>query len=206
MNIVGIYGFAGSGKTSLANILKQLFPCKFAVNHLADQLKREAAEYYGIPIETFYSHTKKDKRLSIPVAPTDRTTNAIITAVGASEYFTPRDLLIAYGAFRRFYYEDYWIDKLLKEYSKCFEPNDKTILLIPDVRFQNEVLEIKSRGGLLIQVVRDGLGCKREDDSEVQQKDFVPDIVIKSKSGLDNLEKAVKEHASKIFEYFKVQG
>jgi hypothetical protein len=191
---IGLYGYHGAGKSSVAAILNEKFPTYFTVRHLADALKDEAEEFYGLPKEIFYSVTKKDKRLSLPVAPTDRTSAAICDAIGASDYFTPRDLLIAYGAFRRFYKEDYWIQKVMNA-----NYGDK-IVLIPDVRFINEVTEIKGRKGLLIQVIKEGNDCKRTDDSEVQQKNFNPDLVIKAPEGMQLLKKEVDRNTIQLLD------
>ncbi len=53
--------------------------------------------------------------------------------------------------FRRNKEKDYWL-KAMEEHLECF--TEAFIILIPDVRFFNEADFIKSRGGILLKVVR----------------------------------------------------
>lgn len=186
--IVGITGYAGAGKTSLANILRERNPKKFIVEHLADRLKEEASEFYGISKEAFYSTSKKDKPLSIAVEPQDRISAAMCDSINAYGYFTPRDLLVLYGAFRRVYCPTYWLDVVMGSWAD----NTDKILLIPDIRYRNEWEYLKSLNGLLIRVAKQGNLRKREDASEQEQELFDEDVSISVPEGVDYLREAVK--------------
>ena len=67
---------------------------------------------------------------------------------------TPVELWIAIGtpALRDNVYDGTWVDYLLKTDHKC------DLLVIPDVRFLNEVDAIRERGGKLIKLCRPGFG------------------------------------------------
>lgn len=189
--LVGIYGYAGSGKTSTADILLNMAPNKFVVKHLADALKQEASKFYEIPIDTFYSTTKKDKKLSLAVITSDNIVSAICNAIGAREYFSPRDLLVAYGSFRRLTDNNYWVKNVM-DMELSLNDLGKTIL-IPDIRYSNEFDELKSRGGVLVRVNRHGYGRRREDDSEKQQEQFKADYSITAADGLSHLTHSIIE-------------
>jgi len=197
--IIGLTGYHGSGKTSVANILNEYFPGNFMIIHLADKLKEEASDFFNIPRDVFYSPTKKDKVLSLPVEPADRISHAICDGIGANRYFTPRDLLVAYGAFRRFYRPTYWLDEVIGKW----EGNE--ILLVPDIRYRNEYNYLRDIGGKLIRVERTDIKRRRNDPSETEQESFSPDWLVISPPGLDKLEDTMAdiELPEKIFKEFK---
>jgi hypothetical protein len=68
---------------------------------------------------------------------------------------SPRETWIAVGTQMRTIYEDVWLDALLKQ-------ADVDVLVIPDLRYPNEVNRILNEGGLVFKVTRPGL--KRSSD------------------------------------------
>jgi phosphomevalonate kinase len=74
---------------------------------------------------------------------------------------------------------DYWIKKLEEKVLL----SDADIIIIPDVRFANEVDWVRHMGGTVIKIER--LGAVNNDPhvSENQINSFVPDITIKANSG-----------------------
>jgi hypothetical protein len=196
--IVGLTGYAGSGKSSTAYILEKIAPGNFFTLHLADKLKDEAARFYNIPVDTFYSTTKKDKALSMPVEPQDEISYSICRAVGAKAYFTPRDLLVAYGAFRRFYHPEYWVEEVMGKWE------GPEILLVPDIRYKNEYNILRDLGGKLVRVVKVGHERKRDDASEKEQESFHEDWTIIAQEGLEILEGKINQIdlATRIMESF----
>lgn len=138
--IIGISGFEGSGKNTLADVLVKEFGFKqesFA-GHLKDVLSsvfqwdREMLE--GATLQSRESRTKTDvwwsEKLGYDVNPKD-----MMRTIGT-------DL------FRNHFNEDVWVYSLERKLSNC-----KNIVL-SDVRFANEAKMVKRLGGILIRVKR----------------------------------------------------
>ena len=74
---------------------------------------------------------------------------------------------------------DYWIKKLEEKVLL----SNADIIIIPDVRFVNEVDWVRHMGGTVIKMERLGAVNKDPHISENQINNFVPDITIKANSG-----------------------
>lgn len=74
---------------------------------------------------------------------------------------------------------DYWIKKLEEKVLL----SNADIIIIPDVRFANEVDWVRHMGGTVIKMERLGAFNKDPHISENQINNFVPDITIKANSG-----------------------
>lgn len=72
-----------------------------------------------------------------------------------------RPLLKAHGVCKRKQNPEHWLGKITQEISKCLE--NKTVPVITDVRFVNEVKFIQAAGGMVIHLTREGI--KNEPDS-----------------------------------------
>lgn len=76
-----------------------------------------------------------------------------------------RPLLVAYGThLRRRLNPNCWIDKIRAPVNQSLE-NGKYVF-ITDVRFENEAQWIKSEGGALVTIVRQGVGPANPDEEE----------------------------------------
>lgn len=53
-------------------------------------------------------------------------------------------------------YPDIWVDTLFEDYALS-TPAGGSVLIIPDVRFPNEVKAIRERGGILVKVTAPGV-------------------------------------------------
>jgi hypothetical protein len=97
---------------------------------------------------------------------------------------TPVDLWVKFGtpAVREHVYNLTWVDYVLNTDHGC------QVLVIPDVRFANEVAAIRERDGTLIKVVRPGYGPRNTvaDRALLEFKDW--DNVIGSSGRLSDLE------------------
>lgn len=72
---------------------------------------------------------------------------------GWPEHLTGRFLLQTLGTeWGRTLWSDIWVTQLLNEIEK-----EKCLCIIDDVRFENEALAIKEKGGLIYNIVRDGV-------------------------------------------------
>lgn len=136
MKIVGIAGNMGSGKDTVAGMLKKQLQAKgmdVAMLRFAGPLKRMATFYFG------WDGTKGNQYVS----------------VDNQQYFGGRDLLQGLGnLFRNEVDKDYWIKQLRKDADKIALHVD--YCLIPDCRFINEAKWIKAVSGRLIYVSRPG--------------------------------------------------
>lgn len=127
--VIGISGFARSGKDTFAKFTNEEFPEKTVIRSLAYPLKKQVnpfCEFFlGISAFTEWKEHKE----------------------------TIRPILIFWGQLMRKFKKDYWLQKLSKEADSNYKSGKTT--LIPDVRFLNEA-EYCKKNGLLIYVEREG--------------------------------------------------
>ena len=148
-NLIGIAGFARSGKDALASILQNL-------------LKEQQS---SAKITSFAYYLKKDidsflrSRLNISAFTEDPQEKEII-----------RPLLVCWGTkiIRDKIDSQYWIRKMHNVRAVHRSQGIKTI--IPDVRFKNEVEWIHSLGGSTIYIEREGVGPINNDEEEYTKK------------------------------------
>ncbi len=122
VKVLGICGFARSGKDSFADFLVKLFPNKFSRSSLAYELKKDLDPFLlsKLGISAFTENTKEKEII--------------------------RPLLISWGTdvIRNNFSKNYWIDKIKEKVLENSKSNFITI--IPDVRFVNEIEWIKMNG------------------------------------------------------------
>jgi hypothetical protein len=151
LQLIGITGKAGSGKDTIAKYIQRNFEDTY-IEHFADPLKEAASKAFGIPTYAFSS--SEFKGLSDPywkVSPRQ------IAQFFGTEMFreTIYRLLPQIGM-------DFWVYRMKGklEGSLILEDegtySDGETVLIPDVRFQNEVDFILSNNGVIITVTRSG--------------------------------------------------
>jgi hypothetical protein len=140
MKYIGIAGFAGSGKDTAARAIGDVFhPVKS--HSLAAPLKSAVADLFMIPNSYLYDTVKKEQ-------------------VDAKWDKSPRQLMQDFGMMiRQAYGEDFWIKRLDITldllYSNTLDKDN--IIVIPDIRFQNEIDWLYSKGGILLVIQRDGI-------------------------------------------------
>lgn len=120
--IIGISGKKRSGKDEACNVILDMFPGRGERIAFADALKAEVAEVCGVSLSKLEEH------------------KAVF-----------RPMLQWWGTeFRRQYHgpDSYWIDRLADAVGKC--PFD--FVVIPDVRFPNELKFVRGHGGLSIRI------------------------------------------------------
>tara|TARA_R100000008_G_scaffold44460_1_gene25867 strand:- start:832 stop:1398 length:567 start_codon:yes stop_codon:yes gene_type:complete len=148
-HLIGICGFARTGKDALAKILQNL---------LGEQGNSSK-------ISSFAYYLKKDvdsflqARLNISAFTEDPKEKEII-----------RPLLVCWGTkiIRDKIDGEYWIRKMHNVHVVHKSQNITTI--VPDVRFKNEVEWIHSTGGTTIFLERDGVGPINEDEEKYTKK------------------------------------
>lgn len=139
MKIIGIGHRKGMGKDTFAEYLSDAMIVedidKVDIWNFATTLKiraYHAFQTYGLMEPMYYDVEREAKEATLP-------------DLGIS----PRELFIRYGQFMRSIHEDYWVDKALARGKRL----DLDYLIIPDVRYPNEVKRIKDEGGHLIRIV-----------------------------------------------------
>jgi len=201
--IIGISGKMGSGKDTVGSILQVLSAAgyqdsediakivanpflmlntKFTkyndwkVKKYAKKLKQIASILTGIPEEKFedqeFKLTNLDPCWNINGQP--MTVRTLLQKIGTE---CMRDNL----------HNSTWANALFADW------NEKENWLVTDVRFPNEAIEIKKRGGIVVRVDR-GL-VTSDHPSETGLDDFAFDYVIPNKKTLEDLIKEVKKFA-----------
>jgi hypothetical protein len=151
LQLIGIHGKAGAGKDTIAIYLNAFYKDVWA-EKFADPLKDACSHAFGIPREYFDDPELKEiVNTYWSVSP-----RQIAQFVG-TEMFRDgvRQLLPNVG-------NDFWVERLIGKLSGQLllenegEYYEGDTIVIPDVRFQNEVDFITNRGGVIICVERSG--------------------------------------------------
>lgn len=147
--LIGIMGYARSGKNTLATLLSKIVGEGRTVTELsfAAKLKSELC--------------------------------TMLRAVGVdtSDIFLSkkelwRPMMVAWGKQRRAIYPNYWVDPVIKQYKKIMSMPTKgaeSICIITDVRYLNEAEAIKESGGLLVHIIN----TKSEGDKPANEEEFL---------------------------------
>lgn len=164
MILIGLAGKKGSGKNTVANIIKYLCPnMKCAQLAFADSLKEEVSCATGKPIR-YIEENKGNFRLILQGWGTD---------------------------FRRkLFGDDYWTNKLLVKISRLDE--SVGLIIITDVRFINEYKLIHELGGKVWRVNR--MAEQDQHSSETELDNSIFDVEIDNTDSMSKLEYNVKFH------------
>lgn len=125
--IIGFSGSFGSGKTTRAQYLSQKLDDlgkDYYFTNFAAALKKMLSSHFDVPLSQFNTTTGKSE---------------ICPKYGVSY----GKVLQMYGQGMRNIDPDYWIHELEKD----VDPKSNTIIIIGDVRYQNEMDWIRSKGG-----------------------------------------------------------
>jgi hypothetical protein len=139
--IIGICGFIGSGKDTIADYLQNIH--QFRRESFAHTLKDAVAAVFGWDRELLEGRTRESREWREQVDPwwTERLGMTV----------TPRLVLQVWGTevARKSYHDDIWIASLENKLRKTHDD-----VVISDCRFPNEILAIKRAGGIVIRLVR----------------------------------------------------
>lgn len=140
--IIGICGFQGSGKDTIADYLQNIYG--FKRDSFAATLKDAVAAVFGWDRELLEGRTRESRSWREQVDPwwANRLNMPDLT---------PRLVLQKWGTevARKSWHDDIWIASLENKLSKA--QND---IVITDVRFPNEIKAVRDAGGVVIRVVR----------------------------------------------------
>lgn len=139
--LIGILGFMGSGKGTVADILHELRP-SFEKASFADTVKDVAARIFDWPRHLLEGDTKESREF--------RETPDAFWSNKFGREVTPRAMLQIIGteAGRDVIHENIWV------YSLEARIRLKKDVIIPDTRFPNETDWIRSLGGFIVRVRR----------------------------------------------------
>lgn len=180
MELVGIIGKKGSGKTECANVLIQNYG--FQKVSFADKLKQVVSDLFDIPINCLYDPNLKETY--------DHRWGK-----------TYREIMQLFGTeVGRCIYNDIWIYHTEK---RILQNSDDKIV-IDDVRFKNEANLIKRQNGLLLKIIRPSVSQEQSlHASEVEQDEIKEDILLVNNSTKEDLYKNLDEIFHKFFSRIK---
>jgi hypothetical protein len=186
--IIGINGFAGSGKDTVGTILQQIDrDSHWEIKKWAGKLKQVAELLTGIPVEKF--EDQEFKKTNLGKQWNDRINNPM----------SVRDFLQKLGTegLRDGLHTNTWVNALMADY-KCVPadraPNgwDCPNWIITDTRFPNEAQAIKDADGIIIRVTRPGIGPVNDHPSETGLNQWKFDYEIQNDSSLNELINSVR--------------
>jgi len=186
--IIGINGYAGSGKDTVGTILQQIDrDSHWEIKKWAGKLKQVAELLTGIPVEKF--EDQEFKKTNLGKQWNDRINNPM----------SVRDFLQKLGTegLRDGLHTNTWVNALMADY-KCVPadraPNgwDCDNWIITDTRFPNEAQAIKDADGIIIRVTRPGIGPVNDHPSETGLNQWNFDYEIQNDGTLENLINSVK--------------
>jgi hypothetical protein len=140
--IIGICGFIGSGKDTIADYLVNLH--HFRRESFANTLKDAVAQVFGWDRTMLEGRTKQAREWREQVDPWWAERLGI-------PHLTPRWILQQWGTevCRKNFHDDIWIASLENKLR-----NSRDDVVISDCRFPNEIRAIKQSGGMVVRVVR----------------------------------------------------
>ena len=139
--IVGVCGFIGSGKDTIADYLTNFYG--FRRESFANSLKDAVAQVFGWDRTMLEGRTKQAREWR------EQRDDWWSDRLGME--ITPRWILQYWGTevCRKGFHDDIWIAALENKLR-----NSKDDIVISDCRFPNEIKSIKDAGGIVIRVVR----------------------------------------------------
>lgn len=166
--IVGISGYALSGKNTVAEIIQKLQPeKKWQIKGFSHKLKEVASLLTGIPVGMFESQSFKQSYLT----GWDMDVRTLLQRLGTD-------------AIRDGLHKNAWVNALFADY----RAGDNW--LVVDTRFPNEADRIKLYNGLVIRVERGAPVNTHPSETAIDDWDF--DFYIKNNSDIESLTKSVE--------------
>jgi hypothetical protein len=193
MLILGIHGPSRSGKDTIYRMLLEEFPLiKFERQGFADALKISAAKALGIEGDNSELIAKVDRI---------KESGQVVNPFGS---VSGREFLQRYGteAHREMFGSDFWLDQVIPN---VHNPRERymgfnrvcDVLVIPDVRYQNEIGRVNDAGGQLWKINR---SVKGHVTGHASEGELVArwDRVIDNNGTKDDLRSDVKNAFNKI--------
>ena len=148
MKVVGLTGPARSGKDTVAQMIIDHYPGEVKRQGFADALKLSAARIFDPEIDLEAAVALcNELKVSGLITATRRWEQGGVTGRETLSQLTGREFLQRFGteAHRDVFGEDFWLNAVLPA-----DRDDCDLLVIPDVRFENEAARVKNRGRLFL--------------------------------------------------------
>lgn len=185
VSLLGINGFKRAGKDTLAKKICQLASDTGHLS-LGYRLKTEVAEIFNYDTRYVLCELSKDMALPSPVC-LDLYLDKIRQVTGLANVtehkkcaFTMRQLLQYYGTeYIRAACATYWFDRI----EEVIQQGEARKIVISDIRFDNEKNWIKSNGGNVVRIYRDGVRFNNKESHASEHFDFEADQEFDINSG-----------------------
>lgn len=201
--IIGLAGPAGSGKDTVADLLRT--HSRFSKCAFADALRFEVCEAFGIePLLLTHRPTKEEPHAALTLAKCrehafvglllrgglyDRFDGSVEDFMAAA--WSPRHIMQLWGTeYRRVTDNGYWTGAVVARINDAIKYND-TRHVITDVRFENEAQAVRNMGGVIWQVKRPDLTLDTTHSSESDGSQFAPDAIINNSHDIRHLQSVV---------------
>lgn len=92
---------------------------------------------------------------------------------------------------RALYGENFWVDRVLAQMDNLQHDHDAHDFVITDVRFPNEVDAVRSTGGKIVRIYREGVGAVNTHVSDTGVDDLEIDAVVLNQGDLDEFRQEV---------------
>lgn len=186
--IVGLTGYAQSGKDTAASFLVELGWRRFA---FADILRTSL--YALNPIADCGCWFEDDAHLdgSGGCDPETERVQEIVDRIGWDrakvEYPEIRQLLQRLGTEvgRELFGENFWVERVMDQVSPFAHDYDGSNVVITDVRFKNEEVAVHGAGGKVFRIVRPNVGAANQHASELEIDKLFVDGTIPNLGNLD---------------------
>jgi hypothetical protein len=190
--IISISGKIGSGKDTIAEIIKEKMPeAGWEVKKFAGKLKEVATLLTSIPVDKF--EDQSFKQTTLPSEWNDSN----------GDPMTVRDLLQRLGteAMRHGLHNNVWVNALFSDYKPMYNVKSPMTAdtapnwIITDTRFPNEIDACVNRGAITILVQRDsGNHVGTTHASETALDDYNQwDYIVDNTGSVENLRRKVHE-------------
>jgi len=179
-NLIGILGRSRSGKDTTANIIMSLYPDQYILKRFAQPIKNALKEIYDFTPEQLEDDEKEhiDERYNI-------------TPRQAMQEMTAHYLKKHGGAF--------FSERVFTTFDTMTNANAKITatspfgIIIPDVRYEHDIKAIRTRGGIIIKIIRPSLTINQQHTVEDNIQTFEGDYTIVNDGDISLLQRKIKE-------------
>lgn len=210
--IIGITGYAGSGKDTFAQAIQYVTSTYPVPEHMVDIAGMfRVAHRLGSPwqVRKFADGVRDVARVLAPGiwfdTWEDKLKNMPPEWSVDGRPMTVREFLqkVSTEAMRDGLHEDVWVNCLMSKYVPTGFTHDKPFTypdwLITDVRFPNEVDAVREKGGIIVRVERSGVAAVNDHISESYVSQIEADCVVNNSFTFREL----IDEANKLLEYVK---